>query len=73
MSLVKVIEVIAQSEKSWEDAAQEAVRIASQTIDGIQHVYVKEFQAIVENNQVVMYRVNAKISFLIKEEKRQQK
>jgi dodecin len=73
MSLVKVIEVIAQSEKSWEDAAQEAVRIASQTIEGIQHVYVKEFQAIVENNQVVMYRVNAKISFLIKEEKRQQK
>jgi dodecin len=73
MSLVKVIEVIAQSEKSWEDAAQEAVRIASQTIDGIQHVYVKEFQAIVENNQVVMYRVNAKISFVIKEEKRQQK
>jgi dodecin len=73
MSLVKVIEVIAQSEKSWEDAAQEAVRIASQTIEGIQHVYVKEFQAIVENNQVVMYRVNAKISFVIKEEKRQQK
>jgi dodecin len=73
MTLVKVIEVIAQSEKSWEDAAQEAVRIASQTIEGIQHVYVKEFQAIVENNQVVMYRVNAKISFLIKEEKRQQK
>jgi dodecin len=73
MSLVKVIEVIAQSEKSWEDAAQEAVRIASQTIEGIQHVYVKEFQAIVENNQVVMYRVNVKISFVIKEEKRQQK
>jgi dodecin len=67
MSLVKVIEVIAQSEKSWEDAAQEAVRIASETIEGIQHVYVKEFQAIVENNQVTLYRVNAKVSFLVKE------
>jgi dodecin len=70
MSLVKVIEVIAQSEKSWEDAAQEAVRIASETIEGIQHVYVKEFQAIVENNQVVLYRVNAKVSFIIKERMR---
>jgi flavin-binding protein dodecin len=67
MSLVKVIEVIAQSEKSWEDAAQEAVRIASETIEGIQHVYVKEFQVIVENNQVTLYRVNAKVSFLVKE------
>jgi dodecin len=72
MSLVKVIEVIAQSEKSWEDAAQEAVRIASETIDGIQHVYVKDFQAIVENNQVVLYRVNAKVSFIIKERLRNQ-
>jgi dodecin len=73
MSLVKVVEVIAQSEQGWEEAAQEAVRIASETIEGIQHVYVKEFQAIVENNQVVMYRLNAKVSFLIKEEKRQKK
>lgn len=73
MSLVKVVEVIAQSEKGWEEATKEAVRIASETIEGIQHVYVKEFQAIVENNQVVMYRLNAKVSFVIKEEKRQQK
>jgi dodecin len=72
MSLVKVIEVIAQSDQSWEHAAQEAVRIASETIEGIQHVYVKEFQAIVENNQVVLYRVNAKVSFVIKERMRGQ-
>ena len=67
MAIVKVIEVLAQSNKGWEDAAQEALREASTSIRNIQNIYVKELQAIVENNQIVNYRLNAKISF-IKEE-----
>ena len=65
MSVVKVIEVLAQSEKGWEDAAQTAVSEAAKTVKGIKHVYLKEFQAEVENNQITVYRVNAKISFLV--------
>ena len=65
MAIVKVIEILAQSEQSWEHATQEALREASKTVRNIQSIYIKEFQAVVENNNVVNYRINAKISFLI--------
>lgn len=65
MSVVKVIEILAQSSDGWEAAAQEAVTEASKTVDNIQSVYIKEFQAIVENNKVTNYRVNTKISFVV--------
>lgn len=67
MPVVKVIEVLAQSEKSWEDAAQVALNEASKSVRNIQNIYVKEMQAIVENNQIAHYRINAKISFLIED------
>jgi flavin-binding protein dodecin len=67
MAIVKVIEVLAQSSKSWEDATQEALKEASKTVRNIQSIYIKEFQATVENNQVLNYRINAKISFLIED------
>lgn len=65
MSIVKVIELIAQSDKSWEDAASQAVTEASNTVRGIQGIYIENFQAVVENNKITQYRVNAKISFLV--------
>lgn len=67
MSIAKVIEVLAQSEKSWEDAAQEALRQASKTVRNIETIYVKEFQAVVQDNQISQYRINAKITFLVEE------
>jgi dodecin len=63
--MVKVIEVLAQSESSWEDATRVAVEEAAKTIRGIQSVYVKDMQATVEGGRIVQYRVNAKISFLL--------
>ncbi len=68
MAVVKVIEVLAQSDESWEDAVAEALREASKTIHNIQSIYVKEFQAIVESGEITAYRVNAKISFRVGEE-----
>jgi dodecin len=65
MSVAKVIEILAQSEVSWEDAAKEAIAEASKTVHNIQHIYIKEFQATVDNNQITQYRVNAKITFLV--------
>jgi flavin-binding protein dodecin len=67
--LVKVIEVLAQSDKSWDDAAQQAVGEASNTLRNIRSVYVKEFEAAVENNNITQYRINAKISFDLEESK----
>jgi len=67
MSVVKVIEVLAQSDESWEDAVDQALEEASKTVRNIKSIYVKDFQAIVENNEVAAYRVNTKISFEIGE------
>lgn len=64
MAIVHVIEVLAQSEKSWEDAVNVAIEEASKTARDIRSVYVKEFQAKVDNNKVKTYRVNCKISYL---------
>ncbi len=64
-AMVKVIEVLAQSEKSWDDAARVALAEASKTIRGIKGIYVKDMQAIVENDQIVQYRITAKISFVL--------
>ena len=65
MSILKVIEVLAESNESWEVATKEAVAEASKTVHNIKSIYIKDFQAIVENDQVVRYRVNAKISFVV--------
>ena len=67
MAVVKVIELLAQSEKSWEDAAKQAVKVASKSVRNIQSVYVKDFQAIVEDAEIVGYRVDVKVSFLVEE------
>lgn len=65
MAVVKVIEILAESEKSWEDATKVAVAEAVRTVRNIKTVYIENFQAIVENDEVVRYRVDAKISFLV--------
>jgi dodecin len=61
--VVKVIELLAQSPKSWEDAAQGAVNEASKTLRNIRSIYVKEMTAEVENGKISNYRLNAKVSF----------
>jgi flavin-binding protein dodecin len=63
MAIHKVIEVLAQSEKSWEDAAQAAVADAGKTVKHIKSIYIKNFEAVVERNRIVEYRVNANITF----------
>ena len=65
MALVKVIEVLAQSPQSWEDAARVAVAEASATIRNIRSIYIEDFEAKVADDAIVHYRVTAKISFVV--------
>ena len=64
-SIVKVTEVIAQSEKGFDDAVRSAVKEAAKSVRGIKSIWVKNFQCSVEGDQIVEYRVNAKISFVV--------
>jgi flavin-binding protein dodecin len=61
--IVKVIEVLSESPTGWEDAAQNVVTEAAKTLRNIRSVYIKEFTATVENDKVISYRVNAKVTF----------
>ena len=63
MALLKVIELLAESEKGWEDAANIAVREASKTLRNIRSVYIKNMNAEVANGKITRYRLNCKISF----------
>ena len=64
----KVIEVLAKSSESWEDAVQKAVNEAAHSVKHIRSVYVENFSAKVENNRITEYRVDAKITFEVKSE-----
>jgi hypothetical protein len=64
-NVMKVIEVLAESPKGWEDAVTTAVMKASESVHNIRSVYIKEFEAQVDNNKVVNYRVNAKVTFAV--------
>lgn len=64
-SVLKVIEILAESSDSWEDAAAAAVAKASETVHGIRSIYIKNFEAQVDNNKITSYRINAKVSFSV--------
>ncbi len=65
MSTLKVIEVLAESNKSWEDAAQEAVTTTSKTVRNVKSIWIDNFEATVEAGKLKSYRINAKVSFVL--------
>jgi dodecin len=65
VAVIKVVELMSESEESWEDAAQEVVTRAAQTLRNIRSVYVKEFEAVVEGGEITRYRVNCKVTFAL--------
>ena len=60
---MKVIEVLSNSEKSWEDATKKAVKQASKSVKNIKSVFVQSQSAVVKDNDVAEFRVNLKITF----------
>lgn len=64
MAVLKVIEVLASSDKSWEDATRNAVKEASKSVKNIRSVYVNEQSCVVEGgDNITKFRVNVKITF----------
>ena len=70
MTAVKVVKVLGTSAESWTDAADEAVREASQTIDDIHGVEVEDWTAEVENGEITEYRTTVEVAFPVHEEQR---
>jgi flavin-binding protein dodecin len=65
-SIAKVIEIIAESDTSWDDAVQNALTEASKTVDDIKEIWISGMKAIVENNKIARYRLTAKVTFVLK-------
>ncbi|CAL1521279.1 dodecin family protein [Chitinophaga sp. MM2321] len=65
MAIVKVIEVIASSEKSIEDALQSAVTEVSKTIHNVDSIFVKDIKAHVKDGKITTYGLICKVSFRI--------
>ncbi|PWT78806.1 MAG: dodecin domain-containing protein [Bacteroidetes bacterium] len=73
MSVVKVIEVIASSEKSIEDALHNAVTEVSKTIHNVDSVFVKDIKAHVKDGKITTFGLICKISFRIDDKNREKK
>ncbi|MDH4087743.1 MAG: dodecin family protein [Nitrospira sp.] len=65
MSVAKIIEISADSPKSFEDAIVQGIAKASKSVHGIKSAWVKEQHVVVENDKVALYRVDLKITFVL--------
>jgi flavin-binding protein dodecin len=63
MAIMKVIEVLANSDKSWEEATRKAVKQAAKSVKNIKSVFVQSQSAVVNGDNVTEFRVNLKITF----------
>lgn len=65
MSVLKVIELMASSESSWEDASKQAIQKASKTVHNIKSAWVKDQSISLKDGNVSEFRVTLKVSFEI--------
>lgn len=65
MPVAKVIEIVASSEKSFDDAVQQGLAEAAQTLRGISGIEITNWTADVENNQIARYKVTMHVAFKV--------
>ncbi len=66
MAVLKVIEILADSDKSWEDAAENAIDKANDSLKNIRSAFVQSQSVTVKDGKIDAYRVNLKVSFEVK-------
>ncbi|MDB5778739.1 MAG: hypothetical protein JWP79_2078 [Polaromonas sp.] len=65
MSVAKVIEVSASSNTSFEDAIQQGIERACDSVNNVRGAWIKEQQVSIENGQISSYRVNMQVTFVL--------
>lgn len=63
---MKVIEILANSDKNWEDATRKAIKQASKSVKGIKSAFVQSQSVVVNDDEVTEFRVNLKVTFEVK-------
>lgn len=64
MSLVKIAEITAESDKGFEDAIANGIKRFSSSVDNVEGAWVKEQKVIVHDGKVTKYRVTLKVNFV---------
>ena len=67
MSVAKVTEISAASKKGFEDAIQEGIKRANETLDKITGAWIKEMKVDVDDGEIKRYRVDMKVTFILKD------
>ena len=70
MAVAKVIEIIAGSKSSFDDAVKKGVARASESVDEVQAAWIQDQSVLVEGGKVVEYRVTLKVTFVLKGRKK---
>ena len=66
MAIMKVIEIMGDSSKSWEDASNKAIKRASKSVKGIVSAWVQDQSVVVQDGAITSYRVTLKVTFAVK-------
>lgn len=66
MSVAKVIEISASSTASFEDAIKKGIKKAGESVSGIEGAWIKEQKVVVKDDDVAEYRVDMKVTFIVK-------
>jgi flavin-binding protein dodecin len=67
MSVARVTELSATSETGFEDAINQAVARATKTLSGVEGAWVKDMNVMIEDGNIVGYKVNVEITFQLEE------
>jgi flavin-binding protein dodecin len=65
MSVAKVIEITAGSDKNFEDAVRRGIKRASKTVKGISSAWVSEEKVVVKDGEVTEFRVTMRVTFML--------
>ncbi len=66
MSVAKIVEISSASSKSFEDAIKKGIAKTAETVDNIEGAWIKEQKVVVKNGAVKEYRVDMKVTFIVK-------
>ena len=67
MSVAKVTEITSSSSKSFEDAVKEGIKRAGKTLKNIKGAWIQEQSVVIDGDKIKEYRVNMKVSFVLKD------
>jgi hypothetical protein len=67
MSVARVTEITASSDKSFEDAIHVGIERANKTLQNVKGAWIKEQKAVIEGGKITEYRVTMKVTFVLKD------